>query len=102
MKEAIDLVIKERMRQVDKYGYTDEHIKNSPEDYGDEELARAAAVYSLPEGYRFWSEGRDRVSSFFPWDNEYWKPSPDDRIKELTKAGAMIVAEITRLLNTEK
>ena len=28
---------------------------------------------------------------------EGWKPTPDDRIKELAKAGALIAAEIDRL-----
>jgi hypothetical protein len=28
----------------------------------------------------------------------FWKPTPNDRIKELTKAGALIAAEIDRLL----
>ena len=35
----------------------------------------------------------------WPWNGSYWKPTPDDRIKELTKAGALIAAEIDRLLN---
>lgn len=32
-----------------------------------------------------------------PWDNEWWKPSPDDRKRELVKAGALIAAAIDRL-----
>jgi len=27
----------------------------------------------------------------------HWKPTPDDRVRELVKAGALIAAEIDRL-----
>jgi hypothetical protein len=30
-----------------------------------------------------------------------WKPSPDDRFRELVKAGALIAAEIDRLLRAK-
>ena len=35
------------------------------------------------------------------WDDTWWKPTPDNRIKELIKAGALIAAEIDRLLAIE-
>ena len=35
----------------------------------------------------------------WPWDLEWFKPSPYDRIRELVKAGALIAAEIDRLQN---
>lgn len=38
------------------------------------------------------------VPTDWPWDDEWWKPVPDDRVRELTKAGALIAAEIDRLL----
>lgn len=34
----------------------------------------------------------------WPWDEMLWKPTPDDRIRELAKAGALIATEIDRLL----
>ena len=33
----------------------------------------------------------------WPWDESWFKPTPDDRIRELVKAGALILAEIDRL-----
>jgi hypothetical protein len=36
------------------------------------------------------------VPSSWPWDYDWWKPS-DDPIRNLTKAGALIAAEIDRL-----
>ena len=54
-------------------------------------MAVAAACYALPA----WCRGRTRR---WPWDDEWWKPTPDDRIRELVKAGALIAAEIDRLL----
>jgi hypothetical protein len=98
---AFELIKKERQRQIDKYGYSDEHILKSIEDYSYGELADAAASYCLSIGVR---EDNDITPVghnspwFFPWDDQYFKSSPDDRIKELTKAAAMLVAEIDRLI----
>lgn len=99
-KTAIELIIEERERKADIYGYSDQYIAATFEDYGSGELAAAAACYAMrPE---------DRVSSqntfvptpdMFPWPDEYWKPTPENRIRELVKAGAMIVDEINRLQN---
>ena len=33
----------------------------------------------------------------WPWNLIWWKPTPNDRIRELVKAGALIAAEIDRL-----
>jgi len=33
----------------------------------------------------------------WPWHPLQWKPTPKDRVRELVKAGALIVAEIERL-----
>jgi hypothetical protein len=37
----------------------------------------------------------------WPWDKGWWKPTPDNRIRELEKAGALIAAEIDRLQRME-
>lgn len=99
MKRAIDLIKEERQRQIDIYGYSDEHIIKSIEDYSCGELGDAAAAYAMTIGFREdASEGAD-APFFFPWDAEYFKPSPDNRVRELVKAAAMLVAEIDRLNN---
>lgn len=40
--------------------------------------------------------------AIWPWDDKYWKPTPEDRIKELSKAGALIAAQIDYLQNIKK
>lgn len=94
--EELKLLSDERQRQIDKYGYTDDHILTTTEDYSDGELAMAAAAYCCSN--RWVSKDYGYLPDMlFPWADEYFKPSPDDRIKELIKAGAMILAEIKRL-----
>ena len=36
------------------------------------------------------------------WEQKWWKPTPNDRVRELTKAGALIAAEIDRLTRPEE
>lgn len=54
----------------------------------DDELALAAAAYAVPSEVEGWRE------SLWPWDSQYWKPTPHDRVRELVKAGALIAAAI--------
>ena len=99
-KTGIELIAEERLRQVEEEGWSsahdDQHMDNS--------IAKAAACYAMPvderekyQSYTF-SEPRRWYPRWWPksWDIDYWKPS-DNRIKELTKAGALIAAEIDRL-----
>lgn len=90
--EAINLIAAERQRQLEDEGWLEEH--DDTHDSG--ELALAAASYALPPDY----PGRDPIygsPDSWPWLEFWWKPSPNDRIRELVKAGALIVAEIDRL-----
>ena len=52
----------------------------------------AAACYSLTGRFQ-WIRRR-----LWPWNESWWKPTPDNRIRDLEKAGALIAAEIDRLL----
>jgi hypothetical protein len=82
----------ERQRQVEDEGWTAEHDDQHTED----ELAKVAALYAMPHRTR----SNYIIARVWPrmWSRmKWWKPSPQDRIKELTKAGALIVAEIDRL-----
>ncbi|MHB1065711.1 MAG: hypothetical protein ACYC1Z_14690, partial [Georgenia sp.] len=93
---AIALIAAERRRQVEVEGWTPEHDDAHDAD----ELARAATVYAMPaEPRRHWSvvRGEGLGDSMWPADWGPFKPSPDDRVRELVKAGALIVAEIERL-----
>jgi hypothetical protein len=92
----------ERQRQIEKEGWTAEH---DDEHYGSQ-LARAAACYALPDELRRQptKDGEPRIPLFdilWPWESRWWKPTPGNRIRELEKAGALIAAEIDRLLRLE-
>lgn len=90
MSKGIELISLERKRQIEIEGFDEKHdSRNLPN-----ELAIAASCYCLPHGQREF-----RVRDQWPFAYEWWKPTPEDRVKELTKAGALIAAEIDRLLN---
>lgn len=91
MKTGIELIAQERKRQIEEEGWDAEHDRLAN---NDEQLAEAAALYALPEIRRSY---RYDIRNLWPWDMKWWKPTPDNRIKELTKAGALIAAEIDRL-----
>lgn len=85
------LIAMERHRQETEEGWTAEH--DSQHVHG--ELVRAAAIYALPSGYReMYHDGEIEIPVGWPWEAKWWKPTPDDRIRELVKAGALIAADI--------
>ena len=98
-KDGVALIENERARQINSEGWTPEH--DDTHIYG--ELALAAACYAVAQDVRDSTDG-DEPADFWPrsWDESWWKPTPDDRIKELAKAGALIAAEIDRLSRLEK
>ena len=87
MKTGAELIMSERYRHTQVEGWTPEHDDR----YVHGELRLAAAGY-----------GRNAVAAgtpapaTWPWDFQWWKPS-DDPVRNLTKAGALIAAEIDRL-----
>lgn len=97
MKTAIELITEERERQITQEGWTLEH---DDEQHAPGELACAAATYAMPPDSMIRDSSvysPSEVPGTWPWAKEWWKPSPDNRIKELVKAGALIVAEIEKL-----
>ena len=99
---GLEIIAAERTRQIEVEGYTTEHDSR----HIDDSLAFAAACYAIPQRGRNIFAGQGGLSNVFrvlwQWEFIWWKPSPDDRIKELAKAGALIAAEIDRLLNLKK
>lgn len=104
--DGASLIAAERQRQIDAEGWTPEHDAK----HDTAALALAAACYALPESERgvkrvaveFRQSGRyegmtREVPRWWPWAGMFWKPKPDDRVRELVKAGALIAAEIDRL-----
>jgi len=91
--DGVERIAAERKRQIEEEGYTAEH--DEQHEHG--QLARAAACYCD----LLWRSKRDTPPGW-PWNEKSWKPTPDNRIRELEKAGALIAAEIDRLLRKEK
>lgn len=99
---GVELIAKERQRQTSQEGWTSEH----DDEHTDGELANAAACYAMTpdsrkelglfEGMHSWFK-RTILERLWPWDDSWWKPTKSKRIRELTKAGALIAAEIDRL-----
>lgn len=105
---GVALIAAERERQISVEGWTAEHDDSRTKG----ELARAAACYAHFAG-EYSSDGtiwreignrgdeNDRMPGGWPFHPSWWKPSfthdHTARMRELVKAGALIVAEIDRL-----
>lgn len=80
MKSGIELIAEERQRQIEQEGFDSENDA----DYKKDELAKAAACYAfapaMKDEVRF---GDDVPKGMWPWKAKWWKPTPDNRIKEL-------------------
>lgn len=97
---GVERIAAERQRQIEVHGY-------DPEDdasYFSPMLALAAACYAIPSGRReAYLSGLEMTAhidlraNLWPFKEEFWHPTPDNRIRELEKAGALIAAEIDRL-----
>lgn len=90
-------VMDERLEQLQR-GYDAAHDDASTSG----ELAMAASCYALPDEFRYGNveHPSDIVTpDNYPlsWALKHWRPSPDNRRKELVKAAALIFAEIARL-----
>lgn len=89
--DGVALIAAERRRQVEAEGYTPEQDKGQSRG-----LSLAASCYAVP-AYRRWRDTHGTPDRW-PWAERYWKPTPDDRIRELVKAGALIAAAIDSLM----
>ena len=85
MKSGSELILEERLRQINKEGWSTEHDK----EHDVMEFVRAAQAYLMI--------GEDNITrtTVWPWDGGFFKPK--DAIKDLTRAGALIAAAIDRL-----
>lgn len=93
MKTGITLIKEERQRQIKQEGWSAEH--DDCHIYS--ELAEAAVCYAAPSGKIFYRPISRGAPQSWPWSKCYWRPTPQDRIRELVKAGALLAAEIDRL-----
>lgn len=111
-KTGVELIAEERKRQIEIEGWTSEHDAK----HDNFQLAAGAASYAAHaisehmEAKRFTNQsplakfevywfGTDKQGWIdgWPWDG-FWKPTGDP-VRDLTKAGALIAAEIDRLQN---
>lgn len=110
MKTGIERIAEERARQVAKEGYLAKH----DEQHDDCELVRAAICYAAPERVyvrRTYTMGEHFVD---PWPfsvmddkrpccgGNLRKPTREEYIRLLEKAGALIAAQIDLLLRGDK
>ncbi len=104
MKSGAELILEERQRQVEQEGHTSTH----DDKYNKGVLTMAAITYAtaatsspyLRNQFRTCAEV-NKPLRHWPWEMSYLKLGCDDdhssRIRELTKAGALIAAEIDKL-----
>ena len=86
---GLDRIIAERNRQISDENWSAGH----DDQHTDEELVAAAICYAgHPKDLRHPKD----VPDMWPWSEGWWKPSRN-KIRNLTKAGALIAAEIDRL-----
>lgn len=97
MKSGCELITAERERQINGEGFNWAH----DDLHVGAELASAAACYAIPLPQRDVSlpstKGSTLLQYLWPWESKWWKPSPEDRVRELVKSGALIAAEIDRI-----
>lgn len=62
------------------------------------ELAGAAACYALLHARYAGGSFLWRLAvAFWPWEPEWWKPTPENAVHDLVRAGQLIAAEIDRI-----
>lgn len=111
MKTGIERIAAERQRQIEKKGWTAEH----DDEHTDHSLALAAALYATPTALVVQDLRDEEIAAHDPWPwDDSWDNRPrfsdthrlmdadsqgvTARIRCLEKAGALIAAEIDRLL----
>lgn len=110
LNNGVYLIGVERLRQITSEGYT---ISNDAEFYKNDELLDAAYSYILACVYTRIDNDFDKFKELaiekgtWPFNDEegLFKPSKEDKVRNLVKAGALIAAEIDRILyvkNNEK
>lgn len=105
-----EIVLAERSRQINEKEYT----PNNDLRHNTDQLALAALCYVTPWRKRLgsWYKLGSTTPFQWPWHARFWRPGHqigsfpgywekedlDARIRELAKGGALVIAEIDRLL----
>lgn len=103
---GVELIAAARARHPEK-GYTNEHDDTHTNgELADAAICYAANIYSGLGGNRwglvttFSMDPNSRNVGFptvWPWGDDEFHPTPEDRVNELAIAGGLIAAEIDRL-----
>jgi hypothetical protein len=98
---GLRLIAAERARQMAPEPNGEDWKPEHDDQHEKEALAYAAVCYAMPQ-----SCGSARLA-LWPWDERWWKPAIrlnhiGERKRELAKAGALIAAELDRLIRLEK
>ena len=94
LSKGSSLISVERARQINEEEWTAEHDdQHAKGELVDAAISYAAFSYAKndPSVYRSW----------WPWEWKWWKPDNKRTVRNLVKAGALIAAEIDRLLRQE-
>lgn len=92
MQTGIELIAAERERQITAEGWSAAH----DDWHTNRELVDASVAY-------LFADDGDPIKSHpgvWPWDDESWKPS-ENPLRNLAKAGALIAAEMDRLMRLD-
>ncbi len=93
---GVELIAAERERQIEEEGWTAKHDDATCQ-IGD--LSTAGALYALDAHVLPLAAPRPRDE--WPFAQEWWKPSSSP-LRNLAKAGALIAAEMDRLMRIEE
>lgn len=100
--DGAELIRAERERQILSEGFSPEHDR----EWQDGELPNAAIAYLMADKVDedHYAKNRHYLGStaltWWPWELRWWKPR--SRLENLVRAGALIAAEIDRILREEK
>jgi hypothetical protein len=93
--DALNLITKERFRQITQEGYTPAH----DDEHTESQLAVLAAVYALSSAGPGYDNELTKV--LYTLDSG-WSFKPKDPISDLTRAGALVLAELERRLRMKE
>lgn len=88
----------ERERQKASEGWTEEH--DDAHDAG--EMGIAAACYAANERIFVRTDVDGELADAWPWDKAWDKRAKHDRRRQLVIAGALVVAELERILRQDE
>ena len=90
--DGAERIMRERLRQMSKEAEGEGFSAERDDDYTGEELTSAATSYLHADDHEF-------AKIFWPFPASWFKPA--SKIRNLERAGALIAAEIDRVLRAE-